>query len=102
MSNLKATIIATINPYQILATSHSLKRMRERRIDRYQVISAITSIGLDTIAKYRANKTDVMVMDRTNGFSVVFCVAGNQVRIITVIDSGDCYVKPDTAVEILN
>jgi hypothetical protein len=88
--------IGTLEQFTIRLTDHALLRSHERRLDHALMASAILSMGTKKINYYNDKKTDVMIQDTTNNFSVVFNIKKYNINVITVIAKKDCYVKDNT------
>ena len=84
--------------YAIRLSDHAKLRLSQRNIDEYQVMSAITALGKDRLEHYSDGTRDIMIQDRTNGFSVVIAIEKCTIYVITVIDNSDCFVKSGTTV----
>jgi hypothetical protein len=87
--------------FSIRLTDHAELRLSQRKIDLFQAVGLILSLGQDKILEYRDSNKDVMIMDKVNNFSVCVDIDGNIINIVTVIDNADIYVKQGTtAVQI--
>ncbi len=93
--------IGTIPGYRIAVTSHGAMRMRQRRIDKYLVISAIASIGDEKLKHYNNKGIDVCVHDEKNNFLVVFCMQNYVIKVITVIKNADFYTKSHSNIHLI-
>ncbi|MGM0409121.1 MAG: DUF4258 domain-containing protein [Bacillota bacterium] len=87
--------------YSIRATKHSLERMAQRNIDEYLVASDLLSLGKDKIQELQNEEEDVALIDEDNEVSIIFGFSKNTIKVITVIDKSDIYVKSNTKVERL-
>lgn len=79
--------------YRIILTDHIIKRMQERSIN-----PAYIADGLNT---YLASTNDkkhryVMVEVAKKGISLLLNIRKNNIKLITVINKVNCYVKSDT------
>lgn len=82
--------------YSIRLTDHAQLRLDQRKIDLYQTIGSILSLGKSRITAYSGANKDIFIMDKTNNFSIVCNITGYTITIITVIDNADCYIKDGT------
>lgn len=84
--------------FEVRISKHADDRLQQRKLDIFMVTGAIFSLGQKRINDYRDTGRDIFVMDKTNDLSVVCCIEGNIITIITVLDKADCYVKNGTDV----
>lgn len=85
--------------YSIRATIHSLIRMKQYGIDEYVVSGTILSLGHDRLVAYKKSDRDIAVVDKVKKVAVVATFIKNTIKIITVIDKDDIYVKDGTTIE---
>ncbi len=87
--------------YSIRATIHCLERMEERNIDEYVIVGNIIALGPETLAEIKEKQEEAIIIDEEKAVSIVFGFKKNTVRIITVIDKGNVFVKKNTRIERL-
>jgi len=85
--------------YSIRATEHSLIRMKQRGVDEYVVSGTVLSLGRSKLLEYQANDRDVAIIDKIKGIAVIVTFKRNTIKIITVIDKKDIWVKDGTTIE---
>lgn len=86
--------------FEVRISEHADLRLKQRKLDIFMVTGAIFSLGQTKINDYRDTGRDIFVMDKINKLSVVCCIEGNIITIITVLDKIDCYIK--TGTDIVN
>lgn len=99
MSKSLTTFQIDKETYSVRTTSHSELRINQRNIDSYIIISNILSLGKERIKEYQNQDKDIMVIDESNNISFCFTFKKNTVKIITVLDKSDIWVKKNTLVE---
>ena len=85
--------------YSIRATIHSLIRMEQRGIDEYVVSGTILSLGHEKLLAYQNTSKDIAVIDKVKKIAVIATFNKNTIKIITVIDKEDIWVKNGTSIE---
>ena len=85
--------------YSIRATIHSLIRMEQRGIDEYVVSGTILSLGHDRLLAYKKSGRDIAIIDKVKKVAVIATFNKNTIKIITVIDKEDIWVKDGTTIE---
>jgi len=85
--------------YSIRATAHAIIRMRQRNIDEYVVSGTVISLGEKRLLAYQNNGRDVAIIDKIKRVAVIATFKKNTIKIITVIDKEDIYVKDGTTIE---
>ena len=85
--------------YSIRATEHSLLRMEQRGVDEYVVSGTVLSLGHSKLLEYQANDKDIAIIDKVKGIAVIATFKRNTIKIITVIDKEDIWVKDGTTIE---
>ena len=85
--------------YSIRATEHSLLRMKQRGVDEYVVSGTVLSLGHSKLLEYKENGRDIAIIDKIKGIAVVATFKRNTIKIITVIDKKDIWVKDGTTIE---
>ena len=84
--------------FQIRATEHSLERYKENGIDKNIVCGDIVALGKERLYKYADQGDDVAIIDKENNLTVIITFEGNQIRIRTVIDKSNVWVKTGTRI----
>jgi len=84
--------------YSIRATIHSLQRMKERNVDEYVVTGCIIALGHDRLLDLQKREAEAIIIDRDKGVSVVIGFTLNKIKVITVIDKSDVFVKSGTEI----
>ena len=70
--------------------------MEERNITALQVLSAVTALTMDELDKLRDENKDLAIIDENEGYAVIICRDKNTIKVITVIDEADIWVKDGT------
>ena len=78
--------------YRIILTLHLLQRIQERQINTKNIIPAIITY----LKNHSITNGDVMLEVTSENFSLVLNIKKNNVKLITVINKVNCYVKPGT------
>lgn len=88
----------TINnvEFKIILSCHAQDRLLERKIDLFQTIGIVLSLGEARINQYNNSGKEVFIMDVEHNFSIVLEIRNNEIHIITVINKSDCYIKQGT------
>lgn len=86
--------------YSIRATRHALERMAQRNVDEYVVTGNVLALGKDRLLKLQELQEDVIIIDEVKKVSIVMTFVRNTIKIITVIDKSNVFVKNNT--EIVN
>ena len=87
--------------YSIRATAHAVERMEQRNIDEYVVVGNIMAMGKERIVELQSKNEEAILIDDNTNTSIVFGFNGNKVKVITVIDKSNVFVKKGTVVERL-
>lgn len=78
-----------------MISDHSRKRMKQRKINKNQVIRNILSLEIRLFEEMRKTGIDLMVIDVRYGFTIVISMNKKQIIIKTVIDKAtEIYIKP--------
>ncbi len=94
--NIVDTFTINGQKFNIQLTNHGGRRLKDRHIDLFLVISAILSLGEKKLLSYVNANKDIMIIDKEHNFSVVFTISDNIIYIITVIKKADVHVKTGT------
>ena len=101
MKNTKSKSIAIINinkvQYSIRATAHSLDRMAERGIDEYVVTGNILALG-EKLQKLQKEQEEAIIIDEITNTSIVIGFNKNTIKVITVINKSNVWVKNNTTI----
>ena len=82
--------------YSIRLTNHAEQRLNQRKLDLFQVIGSILSLGEKTITAYSGSNRDIFILDKEHNFSIVCNISACTITIVTVIDSIDCWIRQGT------
>ena len=85
--------------YSVRATIHSLIRMEQYKIDEYVVAGTILSLGHDRLLAYKKSDRDIAVIDKVKKIAVIATFRRNTIKVITIIDKDDIWVKDGTTIE---
>lgn len=86
------------NDFRIESTTHALKRMEERNIDK-QIVKNVV-MGLDyKVIRYNNSGEEIAIIDQEHDIAVIIEVRLNKVVIITVIDRANIHIKDGTRLE---
>jgi len=86
------------NDYSIRASGHAIERMKQRDITAFQVASAVFGLTLETLDELKDSGKDLAIIVEDENYSVVICRYRNTIKVITVIDKSDIWVKEGTEV----
>lgn len=84
--------------FEIRASEHSYLRMIERNVDMYVITGEIISLGKRIFGIKTNGYDEGIIIDKTRNIAVVFGVEGNVVKIITVINRSNVFVKTGTRI----
>lgn len=87
--------------YSLRATEHSLERMEQRGISGYVIAGDVISLGKERILELQKKQVDVALIDKKRGIAVIMQFKNNTLKILTVIDKANIYVKDGTEIEEL-
>lgn len=88
--------------YSITASSHFVKRLKEREIEKEQVLRNVLSLKLDTIREMQDKGNDVMVIDTEHNFTIVIRMNRNRIILVTAINkSTNIFLKEDIPTRII-
>jgi hypothetical protein len=96
---LLAQIKINNRDYSIRATDHCLQRMAERKIDEYVVSGNVLALGETKLLKLQEAQEEAIIIDKKTNTSIVVAFIRNTVKIITVIDKANVFVKDGTRIE---
>ena len=94
-----ATIKINKEQYSIRATFHSLERMEQRKIDEYVITGNILALGEETLKELQRTQEEAIIIDETTNSSVVIGFKKNTIKVITVINKSNVFVKSNTRIE---
>lgn len=84
--------------WRVIGTEHGMKRLNKRRLDKYQIASACLALGIK-LEYYNNSREQIMIADAGKNLSVLVAVENYTIVVITVLDKGNPYVKPNTVIE---
>jgi hypothetical protein len=96
---LLAQIKINNQQYSIRATVHALQRMAERKVDEYVVTGNVLALGEKRLLALQEEQTDAIVIDKVSNTSTVITFNKNTIKIVTVIDKANVFVKSNTKIE---
>ena len=85
--------------YSIRATMHSLQRMQERKIDEYVVAGNVLALGAERLLKLQLAEEEAIIIDKKTNTSIVIAFVKNTIKVVTVIDKSNVFVKDGTRIE---
>jgi hypothetical protein len=83
--------------YEIRTTDHTYKHL-ERKFDFNTVCGDIVALGKERLDCYADKGEDVAIIDMENDMTVIITFEGNQIRVRTVIDKSNVWVKKGTKI----
>ncbi len=84
--------------FRVESTTHALKRMQERDIDRSLVTAIILSLD-QKLLDYNDTGEEVAIIDQENNLAVIIEVRDFKAVVITVIDRANIHIKDGTSLE---
>ena len=92
--------------WEIKMTVHAYERMKERfeDLDEFEVAGDIIALGRNKLRNHIENKDDIAIIDKDKGLSIIVSFDErhkNWIKIITLIDKSDIYIKEGTTLEEL-
>lgn len=97
-----AQIKINYTTYSLRATDHGLERMKQRKISEYVVTGDVLSLGKDRLLELQKQDKDIALIDTLHNIAIILQFQGNIIKILTVINSSDIYIKRTTVVERLD
>ncbi len=85
--------------YSIRATIHAIERMNQRNVDEYVVAGTVLSLGEARILKLQQQEEDAIIIDKEKNIAVVITFQNNTIKIVTVINKSNVFVKSNTTIE---
>ena len=83
--------------FEIRTTDHR-KDHQERKYDMNVVCGDIIALGKERLYNYADQGEDIAIIDEENNLSVIITFEGNQIRIRTVIDKSNIWVRKGTRI----
>lgn len=92
--------------WEIKMTSHAYLRMKKRfnNLDEFEVSGDIVGLGKKRLRKHIKREDDIAIIDKDKGLSIIVSFDESHkkwIKIITLIDKSDIYVKEGTTLEEL-
>lgn len=84
--------------YSVRATVHSLERMAQRNIDEYVVVGNVLALGKERLLKLQEAQEEAIIIDELTNTSIVIAFKKNTIKVVTVIDKSNVFVKSNTRV----
>ena len=85
--------------YSIRATVHALERMDQRSIDEYVVTGNVLALGNQRLVELQEMQEDAIIIDENTNTSVVITFKKNTIKVVTVINKANVFVKKNTTIE---
>ena len=83
--------------FEIRTTDHTHKHL-ERKYDLNIVCGDIIALGKERLCNYANRGDDVAIIDQNHDITVIITFEGNQIRIRTVIDKSNIWVRKGTRI----
>lgn len=96
-----ATLTIAKQTYSIRATAHAMERMSERNVSAYVVTSNVLALGPEKLLDLQSKHEEAIVIDELHNCAVVIAFKGNTVKVVTVINKSNVFVKSNTRIERL-
>ncbi len=87
--------------YSIRATAHALQRMEQRGIDEFVVTGNVMALGKEKLQALQVQQEEAIIIDEVSNSAVVIGFVKNTVKVITVINKSNVFVKSNTRIEKL-
>jgi len=87
--------------YSVRATVHALQRMAERNIDEFVVSGNVLALGKVKLQELQRDQEEAIIIDQQSNSAVVIGFVKNTVKVITVINKSNVFVKENTRIEKL-
>ena len=87
--------------YSIRATGHSIERMKQRNIDEYVVTGNILALGKERLLKLQQTQEEAIIIDELTNTSIVIAFKKNTIKVVTVINKSNVFVKSNTMIVTL-
>jgi hypothetical protein len=84
--------------FRLIATNHAIKRIKQRRLNKYQIASAILGLGTK-LEMYNNSGKQILISDKDKNLSTIFAIEKYNIVLVTVLDKANPYVKENTVVE---
>lgn len=85
--------------FSIRATVHSIERMNERGISEYVVTGNILALGDEILKDMQEKQEEAIVIDKVTNTAIVIGFKKNTIKVITVINKSNVFVKDNTRIE---
>ncbi len=87
------------NQYSIRATFHALQRMDQRQVDEFVVAGNVLALGEQRLLELQRGNEEAIIIDNKTNTAIVIGFVRNTIKIITVINKANVFVKDDTRIE---
>lgn len=84
--------------FNVETTNHALKRMEQRRVDKFMVAGIVLCLG-ERLLEYNDSGEEIAIIDQTNNVTVIIQVRNYKAVIITVINRTGVYIREGTKME---
>lgn len=96
-----AQIKINYTTYSLRATDHGLMRMKQWKISEYVVTGDVLSLGKDRLLELQKQDKDIALIDTLRNIAIILQFQRNIIKVLTVINKADIYVKGTTVIEKL-
>lgn len=83
--------------FEIRTTDHTYEHL-ERKYDINVICGDIVALGEERLYNYANQGDDVAIVDQNNDLTVIITFEGNQIRVRTVIDKSNVWVRKGTRI----
>lgn len=84
--------------FELHISKHAVERIIERNMNVNTIIQDIELLALNNATELNFNNNDMLIIDKSNNLSVVFAIEYNYIKIITVIDKSNIFIKSNTKI----
>ncbi len=87
--------------YSVRATAHALERMEQRKIDEFVVSGNVLALGKEKLQELQEQQEEAIIIDKNTNSAIVIGFVKNTIKVITVINKSNVWVKDNTRIENL-
>lgn len=87
--------------FEIRTTDHTHEHL-ERKYNLDVICGDIVALGKERLYNYTNQGDDVAIIDQDNDITIIITFEGNQIRIRTVIDKSNVWIRKGTRIYRLN
>jgi len=88
--------------FKIRTTEHSLLRFKERGINVDIACGDVIALGKERLYNYAKTGDDVAIIDKDNNITTIITFENTQIRIRTIIQRANVWIKEGTKIYNLN